>query len=430
MRGSVVVVDPYSTGALIAPELRRREFATLCVQSSPDLSPGLVRSYRPEDFDERIPFDGDGDALVKRLAGRAVRFVLPGNESAVEMADWLGERLGCRGNGTRLTRARRNKYEMIERLAACGLATARQRVATSAAEAADWAAEVGWPVVAKPLDSASTDHVGICRTPAELSAAVAAILGARNFCGRQNEAALVQSYLDGEEYVVNSISRDGRHYICDVLHSAKRPLNGTPFVYDHYRLLPPDDPRVAPLSDYALRTLDALEIRNGAAHAEIRLTGRGPVLVEIAARCMGPLGSTPAIALGTGHDQTALLVDAFDDGERFQGLAGRAYPFLQHAMVCYLPVLAGGTVARLADAAWVEALPSCRGIAWVPRPGDSVVPTIDLVSVLAKIYLAHPDAAVLEADYRRIRAAEAALQPGLTAADLSLATTKAHSGLA
>lgn len=409
-----IVVDAYSTGVLIAPQLRRRGYATLCLQTSPDLAPGLLRSYRPGDFDEHVLFDGDLEALARRLAGREVAFVLPGNESAVELTDQLSERLDTRGNGTRLTAARRNKFLMIERLAAAGLATARQRAVDSAAAALDAAAEIGWPIVAKPLDSASTDHVTICHTPADLTAAVDAILAAKNFCGRRNRQALLQSYLDGEEYVVNSVSRDGRHYVCDVLWSKKRQLNGTPFVYDYYRLLPPDDPTVRALVAYQLKVLDALEIANGAAHAELRMTAQGPILVEVAARCMGPLGSTQTIGLGTGHEQVSLLVDAFAGGTAFDDLIGRDYPFRQHAMVCYVPVLApGGRVTALADAAWIQRLPSCRGLVWLPTVGDSVVPTVDLVSVLAKVHLAHPDGAVLEHDYHCIRAAEGDLQPKL-----------------
>lgn len=409
-----IVVDPYSTGVLIAPELHRRGYLTVCLQTSLDLAPGLLHSYRPGDFDEHILFDGDLEALVRRLAGREVAFVLPGNESAVELTDLLSERLGTRGNGTRLTAARRNKFLMIERLAAAGLATARQRTVDSAAAAPEVVADIGWPVVAKPLDSASTDHVAICHGSSDLTAAVDAILAASNFCGRRNRQALLQSYLDGEEYVVNSVSRDGHHYVCDVLRSKKRDLNGTPFVYDYYRLMPPDDPTVRALVAYQLQVLDVLEITNGAAHAELRMTAEGPVLVEVAARCMGPLGSTQTIALGTGHEQVGLLVDAFTGGAAFEDLLGHDYRFHQHAMVCYVPVLApGGRVAAMADASWIRELPSCRGLVWLPAAGDVVAPTIDLVSVLAKVFLAHPEEAVLEDDYRRIRAAEAELQPRL-----------------
>lgn len=410
-RKTAVVVDPYSTGVLLAPRLRARGYDVVAVQSRPDLADSLLGSFVPGDFSDLLGFTGDLTALMERLRPLQLAFVLPGNESAVELTDALSAALGTRGNPPALTAARRNKFLMIERLSAAGLLTARQAVVETAMEAVDWAAGVGWPVVAKPLDSASTDNVHRCDDAVALALAVERIRGARNFCGAPNDKALVQTYLDGEEYVVNTVSRGGRHYVCDVLHSGKRTLNGSPFVYDFYRLLPPEDPRVMVMADYIRRTLDVLEITDGAAHAELRLTSRGPALVEIAARAMGPLGSTSAIATGTGHDQVDLLVDAFDDGAVIEPLLGGLYRMAADAMVLYLPVLVTGRVEALPDLSYLNGFESVRGYAVVPRLGASVVPTRDLTQILAKVYLAHPDRAVFEADARAIRALEGELQP-------------------
>lgn len=414
-RKTAVVVDPYSTGVLIAPALARRGYRCIALQTAPTLAPSLLRAYRPDDFIDHILLGEDRDACLRRIRAYAPSIVLPGNESAVEIADWLGEALGVRGNGTGLTVARRNKYRMIERLAAAGLHTARQTVVEGAAAACAWAGEAGWPVVAKPLDSASTDHVSVCESRDELADAVAAILSSANFCGRPNRQALIQTYLDGPEYVVNTISRDGHHYVTDVLESRKRTLNGSRLIYDFYRLMSPQDPAAVRLMDYVLRTLDVLEIGNGAAHAELRMTAAGPALVEIAARAMGPFGSTQAIARGTGHDQVDLLVDAFDDAAIVGALLGGHYRMQRHAMVVYVPVLGHGRVLTHADAGWVEALPSVVGYQTVPAPGQVVRPTLDLTEVLAKVYLAHDDEAVLLADYQAIRAGEDQLQPRLAA---------------
>lgn len=413
---AAVVVDPYSTGVLIAPALARRGYRCVAVQTSPTLSPSLLRAYRPDDFIDHILLGDDREAGLRRIRAHAPAFVLPGNESAVEAADWLGEALGTRGNGTRLTVARRNKYRMIGRLAEAGLHTARQTVVEDIDAACAWAAEAGWPVVAKPLDSASTDHVSVCESADELAVAVDSILSSVNFCGRPNRQALIQTYLDGPEYVVNTVSRDGRHYVTDVLESRKRTLNGSRLIYDFYRLISPQDPAAVQLMDYVRRTLDVLEIGNGAAHAELRMTASGPALVEIAARAMGPLGSTQAIARGTGHDQVDLLVDAFDDAAVTGPLFGGHYRMQRHAMVVYVPVLGCGRVLAHADAGWVGALPSVRGYQTVPAPGQMVRPTLDLTEVLAKAYLAHDDEATLLADYRAIRAGEARLQPRLAQA--------------
>ncbi|WP_188260595.1 ATP-grasp domain-containing protein [Azospirillum tabaci] len=410
-RKTAVVVDPYSTGILLAPRLRARGYEVIAVQSRPDLAPSLLRSCQPDDFAAHILHDGNLDGLAERLRPLAPAFILPGNESAVELTDALGAVLGTPGNSPKLTAARRNKFMMIERLAAAGLLTARQTMATGAAEAVEWAAQAGWPVVAKPMASASTDHVYFCDTPAQLRAAVDAILGSRDFCGSTNERVLVQTYLDGLEYVVNTVSRGGRHYVCDVLLSAKRALNGSPFVYDYYRLLPPDEPVAQALMAYIRRVLDALEITDGAGHAEVRMTARGPALVEIAARAMGPAGSTTAIAAGTGHDQVDLLVDAFDGAAAVGPLLDGHYRFQADAMVLYLPVLVSGRVEALPDLSILDGMASVRGYGLVLRVGDEVVPTLDLTQVLAKVYLAHPDRAVFERDWAAIRSLEDRLQP-------------------
>lgn len=52
-----------------------------------------------------------------------------------------------------------------------------------------------------------------------------------NGLGGVNEGALVMEYLDGTEYVVDSVSRDGVHRICAIWEYDKRKVNGANFVY-------------------------------------------------------------------------------------------------------------------------------------------------------------------------------------------------------
>ncbi len=409
---SALVVDPYSTGVLFAGYLKARGYRTLAVRSGPDLVDSLLRTYRAQDFERLIDHPGDLDALVAQLAGEDIQCVLPGNESAVALADALGARLGVRGNDPASTKVRRNKYEMIERITAAGLNAAKQKLVATEAEAGDWAAAHGrWPVVIKPLDSASTDNVHVCYSETEVRQRFQQIVHSRNLCGLPNTRALVQSYLDGLEYVVNTVSRDGKHYICDILESRKRSLNGSPLIYDFYRLLPPHGVIQDQLSRYIIGVLDALEIRNGGGHAEIRMTADGPALVEIAARAMGPLDSTTTIAEGTGHDQAELIVDALTDGAMFERLYGNPYAMQKHAMVVYLPSTVEGTLGELPILAHLDALPSLKNYQIIPKLGGPVQRTIDLTSVLAKIYLVHEDEAQVDADYAKIRELEQAFPP-------------------
>ncbi len=412
-----LIVDPYSTGVLFADYLRARGYRCIAVQSGPELVESLLRTYRPDDYEALFSHTGDLDALVTQLSGYDIRCVLPGNESAVELADALGARLGVRGNDPATTKIRRNKFEMIERISAAGLHAARQKLVMTEDEAGDWAqAHARWPVVIKPLDSASTDNVHVCHSEAEVRDGFQRIVHSRNLCGLQNTRALVQSYLDGLEYVVNTVSRDGRHYICDILESRKRSLNGSPLIYDFYRLLAPQGEVQDQLSRYIIGVLDALEIRNGGGHAEIRMTAEGPALIEIAARAMGPLGSTTTIAQGTGHDQAELIVDALTEGTVFNGLVGNSYRMNKHAMVVYLPSTVDGILGELPILDHLNTLPSLQSYQLIPKIGGRIQRTMDLTSVLAKIYLVHEDGAQVDRDYAQIRELEAAFPPKIAIA--------------
>lgn len=87
-------------------------------------------------------------------------------------------------------------------------------------------------------------------------------------------------------------------------------------VYDYEVLLPPDDPTAQQIIDYTVAVLDALEIRNGAAHTEVMFTARGPVLVECGARLGG--GQMPELLTRcTGTNQVDSLAYAIAQPEPF-----------------------------------------------------------------------------------------------------------------
>jgi len=407
-----VIVDPYSTGVLLAPSLAKRGYKSIAVQSSRDLVQSLLKTYRPDDFIDHIDYNQNIDDLLSRLSQYAVAAVLPGNESSVELTDLLAEKLGLSGNGTAQTRARRNKYAMIECLTAAGLNAARQTLTNQLEEALDWVRQWGeWPVVLKPLDSASTDHVTVCHNEADVIRSFHGILTSCNLAGHRNEQVLIQSYLDGMEYVVNTVSRDGRHYICDILESRKRTLNGSELIYDYYRLMPPKGEIQDALSAYIVKVLDCLGIRYGGGHAEIRMTRNGPALVEIGARGMGPLKSTTTMAAGTGHDMADLIVDVLDDGREFDRLYGKPYGFAKHAMVLYLSSTVSGTVTAIPLQEKLHNLDSLVGADFMVKPGDQIRPTDDLTSILAKLYLVHEDGAQIDQDVATLRDLESRYQP-------------------
>ncbi len=155
------------------------------------------------------------ETVAAVAAHRPVAVVAAG-EYGVELADALSEELGVPTNGRQLSPARRNKFVMIETVRAAGLRAARQKLVEDERALVDWHREVGGRGVVKPLRSAANDGVTVCDTPEESAAALRGILTATTVFSETNTAAVVQEYLVGGEYVVDTVSRDGPHRATDV----------------------------------------------------------------------------------------------------------------------------------------------------------------------------------------------------------------------
>ena len=100
-----------------------------------------------------------------------------------------------------------------------------------------------------------------------------------------DKAVLVQEYLEGQEYVVDMVSRDGVHKVVAIWAYDRRPANGAGFVCFGQRLLTmQEDEHLEQLVNYQKKVVDALGIRNGPTHGEVKWFQGEPVLVEVGAR--------------------------------------------------------------------------------------------------------------------------------------------------
>ncbi|CAM9387864.1 unnamed protein product, partial [Phaeothamnion confervicola] len=137
---SVVVVDPFSSGALLAQRAVAEGYHCIRVFSELD-SPvaKLVQEGMSLDFDATFQFDDrapDPGPAIADLLGRLsalpwpVAAVLAGAETGVALADILSNRIGggVVTNGEVLSAARRNKYVMGETVRAADVRAVQQRL--------------------------------------------------------------------------------------------------------------------------------------------------------------------------------------------------------------------------------------------------------------------------------------------------------------
>lgn len=317
---SVVIVDGYSTTGFLIAELAEAGLRFIHVRSAAPRPAFLERSFDPAAYVRDLGHKQSLDDIVDQLVDEEVLAVVPGLERGVVLAHALSVRLGLPCNDASKSAAWRDKGAMAAALGEAGLAAPSTQVVRSASEVVGWLAgrECEAAVVVKPVNSAGTDGVRVCDDERQVQAAVEQVIGAYNIYGEKNRAALVQDYLVGHEYIVNCVSVGGVHKVSDIWTSDKTlTADGVPFYNFQDAVIPREAPEG--LTEYARAVLDAVGIRNGAAHLEIMITAGGPVLIEVGARLMG--SSRPDLVFqnsGTSHPRLLALAIASPEGfDRF-----------------------------------------------------------------------------------------------------------------
>ncbi|WP_069160241.1 ATP-grasp domain-containing protein [Nocardia altamirensis] len=396
----VAIVDAYREEPIY--EFLGAGATVVRVQSTVEVPKVYAGPLDLSQFAGSVVHAGDLVATAAAVSRYRPAAVVAGRESGVELADALADELGCAGNGTALSAARRDKHLMIETVRQAGLAAARQIRVDSAAALAKWHTDIGGRVVVKPIRSAGNDGVYFCDTVADSVAAFSAIDGAENVFSDINVGAVAQEYLHGAEYMVNTVSRDGCHRICETWSTTRITANGAPEYADAFHLMPRSGAVQDALASYAKLVLDALGIKHGPAHTEIRMTDRGPVLIECGARMAGD-GLPYYVKIAQGNSQLDWTVRAYLDPARF--LVTYADPCYPERLCSAVRLIspAAGTLRQYRNIAALHSLESFYCTQFRVHPGDSIAQTVDNVTCPAIVILMHRDEEVLRRDAFEIR---------------------------
>ncbi|MGW5969533.1 ATP-grasp domain-containing protein [Streptomyces sp. NPDC055186] len=398
----VVVVDPVSSGKDLDQALRER-----------GIEPFHVYSRFLEDAHASDPAPG-GKLLHTSLetTGRVLKeygaqAVVAGSETGVVPADELATALGLPHHVPRLAAARAGKLAEARALEAAGVPFARTEEVGDTAELPEVLGRFGgWPVVVKPVASAGSDGLAICTSATEVEEAVAGLLGRDNAVGGKNDTVLLQEYLDGPQYFLNTVSWGGRHAVSDLMTSRFDEVDGKP-VLRHMTSVPGVDDDARAVVDYGLRCLDAVGLANGAGHTEIRLTARGPVLVEVNFRIIGPCVPADVYVPTLGHSQATLLADAVLGATDFPERAGRPLAPQPRVVGCvFLRAHDHGTVLGLPGLDAIRRLETFHSFAKLPGLGTRIHHPLLTTGSGGLAYFTGPTPEDVEADMARVHVLE------------------------
>ncbi len=161
------------------------------------------------------------------------------------------------------------------------------------------------PVIVKPTDRSGSRAIMKITDFDELESAI------KNAAEQSFEhMAIVEEYIEGEEFSYETISYRGRHTNLAV---TKKFTTGAPHFIETGHCEPSglSEEQLEKVKRVMYPALDALKITDGASHGEFKLTPDGEVrIIEIGSRMGGDCIGSDLVPLSTGYDYMEMVIDA------------------------------------------------------------------------------------------------------------------------
>lgn len=287
MKKTFVIVDPFSTGALLAPELAKHGHRVFGVLSSAKVSNYFTSSYTGKGLvnTELLTVE-----TLKKCV-KSVDGVLIGAESGVTCGEALANYYGVKSNSPTTNQLRRDKWCMQQALLSHGL----NAIPSWEVDAHNYANVLESLIddcqyVLKPKSSACTDGVRFFDNKVMLADYLqqGELWESQNLFGQKNESYLLQQYIKGKEYIVDMVVKEEQVFIAALSSYEKGNSSNSPFVYRSLDVLDPCDDQYKSIIDYATQCAQALGVTYGCAHMELfETTDKRPVMIEVGARLHG-----------------------------------------------------------------------------------------------------------------------------------------------
>ncbi|MFJ1927421.1 MULTISPECIES: ATP-grasp domain-containing protein [unclassified Streptomyces] len=301
---TVLIIEPRSSGRELVT--RAHELGHTVIVLSSATGPG----QDPGKADRVITADTCDQAAVLELiralhAESPIDAVLPGFEHFVSLAAHAAAALGLPGIPPDGVAPLRHKHRMRRAVDAAGLDQPRYRTVSGSRSAAAAYAELGPVCVVKPVDQSGS--LDVRRVGSEREAVGAFRRALRS--GRGAGLVLVEEYVQGPEYSVEGYVEDGRVHVLAI---TEKILGQEPHFVEVGHIVPAQlEARTARrISSYVVRVLEAVALGIGPFHAELRMSARGPLLMEVAARLPGDR-IPELLRLARGHDLYEIMLRCY-----------------------------------------------------------------------------------------------------------------------
>ena len=217
---------------------------------------------------------------------------------------YIAQRLGLPHNSEACIQRSTDKFKMRKAFRAAGILTPEFVQVSVQQDALDLEG-MSYPLIVKPTDRSGSRGITKVWEESEAAEAVKRAIDC-SFA----KAAIVEEFIEGEEYSCECISQGGTHHL---LALTKKYTTNAPHFIETGHIEPSgiEDSMLQKIKETVFAGLDALGVTVGASHTEFRLSPKNePIIIEIGARMGGDCIGSHLVPLSTGYDFIKMVVEA------------------------------------------------------------------------------------------------------------------------
>lgn len=250
-----------------------------------------------------------------------------------------------------------DKYLMKQRFEAAGIPCAHGRLITSPEEAKG----LTYPIIVKPRDNSGSRGVKLCRNREELADAIAEALPYSHL-----DTVLVEEFIEGKEYSIESLHHDGKH---EVIQFTEKKTTEFPYNVELGHIQPADisEENKQKICEIISNIGRTLRFENCPSHTELKINQRGIFVIETSPRLGGDYITSTLTPLSTGVNlEDELLYIALGEKINPQPKAK------QFAGVRFFSFKKGSVVQRVPDSAIIMKWPHVVDFSFELKLNDAV----------------------------------------------------------
>jgi len=207
----------------------------------------------------------EDDEIRELIENLASQWSIVGAIGEDDLSTPVADAINAKFRGRRTSGSCKNKLSQRERLSSSH--PVPFGAFSCVDEAKKWICDgPGFPVIVKPVEGSGSQFCSFCINEEELDAAFRRGLKKTTAECFVTDQLLVEKYLEGEEYVVNSVTSH-THHICEVWYKTML-RKGHTILYDRQNLLAPSEWPDG-IMEAARSLLTILDVTDGASHLEM-----------------------------------------------------------------------------------------------------------------------------------------------------------------